>query len=89
MENYSTTKNDEFMKFLGKWMEIEKCRPDQGNPFTKEYTWYTLTDKWMLAQKLKINKLEFPQHRKLQKKENLSEDVLVPLRKRTKYSQEQ
>jgi hypothetical protein len=23
MEYYSTTKNDEFMKFLGKWMELE------------------------------------------------------------------
>ena len=23
MEYYSATKNDEFMKFLGKWMELE------------------------------------------------------------------
>ena len=66
-----------------------KCHPEQGNPITKEHTWFVLTDKWMLAQKLKINKLQFTQHRKLKKKEALSECALVPLRKGTKYSQEQ
>jgi hypothetical protein len=25
-----------------------------GNPITKNYTWYALTDKWILAQKLRI-----------------------------------
>ena len=62
-----------------------KYHPEQGNPITKEHTWYTLTNQWMLAQKLKINKLQFT---KL-KKEDLSEGALVPLRKGTKYSQEQ
>ena len=66
-----------------------KCHPEQGNPITKEYTWCALTNKWMLAQKLKINKLQFSQHRKLKKKENLSKGALVPLRRGTKYSQEQ
>ena len=42
-----------------------KCHPEQGNPITKDHTWYSLTNKWMLAQKLKINKLQFTQHRKL------------------------
>jgi hypothetical protein len=28
--------------------------PDWGNPITKEHTWYALSDKWILAQKLRI-----------------------------------
>ena len=68
---------------------IRKCHPERGNQITKEYTGYALTNKRMLAQKLKINKLQFTQHRKLKKKENLSKGALVPLRKETKYSQEQ
>ena len=32
-----------------------KCHPEQGNPITKERTWYALTVKWILSQKLKIN----------------------------------
>jgi hypothetical protein len=48
MEYYSPTKNNEFMKFLDKWMELENssCITEWGNPITKEHTWYTLTDKW-------------------------------------------
>jgi hypothetical protein len=38
MEYYSAIKNDEFMKFLGKWMELKKCHPERGNPITKEHT---------------------------------------------------
>ena len=91
MEYYSAIKNNEFMKFLGKWMELilSECHPERGNPITKDHTWYALTNKQKLAQKLKTNKLQFTQHRKLKKKENLSKGALVPLRKGTKYSQEQ
>ena len=60
-----------------------KCHPEQGNPITKEHTWYALTNKRMLVQKLKINNLQFTQHRKLKKKEDLSEHAKVPLRKGT------
>ena len=66
-----------------------KCHPERGNPITKDHTWYALINKWKLAQKPKINKLQFTQHRKLKKKEDLSDGALVPLRKGTKYSQEQ
>jgi hypothetical protein len=31
--------------------------PELGNPITKELTLYILTDKWILAQKLKIPKI--------------------------------
>ena len=30
-----------------------------GNPITKEDTWYAPTDKWILAQKLRIPKIQF------------------------------
>jgi hypothetical protein len=35
-----------------------KYHPEGGNPTTKEDTWYTLTDKWRLAQKLRIPKVQ-------------------------------
>ena len=33
-----------------------KYHPELGNPITKEHTWYTLTDKWILDQKFGIPK---------------------------------
>jgi hypothetical protein len=42
MEYYSAIKNNDFLKFLGKWMDIENIR---GNPITKVDRWYVLTDK--------------------------------------------
>ena len=73
MKYYSAIKNNEFMKFLGKWMELEsiilsKVTQSQKNACTIS-TWYVLTAKWMLAQKLKIYKLQFTEHRKLKKKD--------------------
>ena len=44
---------------------------------------YALTNKQMLVQKLKINNLQYTQHEKLKKKEDLSEGAVVPLRKGT------
>jgi hypothetical protein len=32
--------------------------PEWGNTITKELTWYVLTDKWILAQKLRIPKIQ-------------------------------
>jgi hypothetical protein len=41
-----------------------------SNPVTKEHTCYALTDKWILAQRLKIPKIQFTDHMKLKKKED-------------------
>jgi hypothetical protein len=49
------------------------------NPITKEHTWYTLPDKWILVQKLRISKIYFTDQMKL-KKEDQSMDTSVPLR---------
>jgi hypothetical protein len=54
--------------------------PEWDNPITKEHTWYALTDKQILAQKLRISKIQFAKHMKLKKKENQSVDTLFLLR---------
>jgi hypothetical protein len=53
VEYYSVLKNNDFMKFTGKWMELENILLRYwGNSVTKEHTWYALIDKWILAPKL-------------------------------------
>jgi hypothetical protein len=37
---------------------------------TEEHTWYTFTDMWILAQKLRIPMIQFIDHVKLKKKED-------------------
>jgi hypothetical protein len=49
-----------------------KYYPEWGNPITKERTWYALTDKWILAPKLRISMVQLTDHMKLNKKENQS-----------------
>jgi hypothetical protein len=51
---------------------------------TKEHTWYALTDKWILAQKFGILKVQFTDHRKLRKKEDQSVGASVLLRRGAK-----
>jgi hypothetical protein len=52
-----------------------------GNPITKEHTWYALTDKKILAKKLRIPKIQFAKHMKLKKKEDQNVDTSSLLRK--------
>jgi hypothetical protein len=58
----------------------EGYHPEWGNQITKEHTWYALTDKWILAQKLKISKIQFEKHMKLKKKKDQSVDTSFLLR---------
>jgi len=44
-----------------------KYYPEGGNPITKEHTWHALTNKWILAQKLRITTIQFTNHMKLKK----------------------
>ena len=46
MEKYSDIRNNEFTKFLGKWMELENIILSEVTQSKKEYTWYSLTDNW-------------------------------------------
>jgi hypothetical protein len=54
--------------------------PEWGNPSTKELIWYALTDKWILAQKLRIPKIQHAKHMKLKKNEDQSVDTSFLLR---------
>jgi hypothetical protein len=54
--------------------------PEWANPITKEVTWYALTDKWILAQKLRIPKIQFAKHKKIKKREDQSVDTSFLLR---------
>ena len=53
--------------------------PEWGSPITKVHTWYAHTDKWILAQKLGIPKIQFAKHMK-HKKEDQSVDTSYLLR---------
>jgi hypothetical protein len=81
MEYYSAIKNNKFMKCLGKWMELENIILSE---VTKEHKWYTLTDKWILAQKLGIPNIQFTDQMKLKKKEDQIMDTLILLRRENK-----
>ena len=63
---------------------IRKYHPEWGNPVTKEHTWFALTDKWILAQKLRIPKIQFTDHMKLKGKEGQSVDASVLVRRENK-----
>jgi hypothetical protein len=61
------------MKFLGKLDGTRKS--------PKEYTWCAVTDKWILAEKLRVPKVQFPDHMKLKKKEDQNGATSVLLRR--------
>jgi hypothetical protein len=62
--------------------------PEWGKPITKELIWYALTDKWILAQKLRIPKIQFAKHMKLKMKEDQSVDTSLLLRMGNKIPME-
>jgi hypothetical protein len=43
------------------------CHSERGNPIRKEHIWYAITDKWKLAQKHRISKIQFAKPMKLKK----------------------
>ena len=59
-----------------------------GNLITKEHTWYALTNKWILAQKFWISRIQFTSHMKLKKKVDQSVDTLILLRRWNKIHME-
>ena len=56
MEYYSAIRNNEFMKFLGKWMELENIILSEITQSQKSNHGYALTNKWILAWKTGIPK---------------------------------
>jgi len=82
MEYYSGTKNNDFI--LRQMDGTRKYHPEWGNSVTKKHTWYALTGKWILAQKLGLPKIQSTDHMELKKKEDQSVDASVLLRRGNK-----
>jgi hypothetical protein len=68
--------------------ETRKYHPKWGNSITKQYTCNLLTDKWILAQKFGIPKIQFTNLMKLKKKEDQIVDTSVVLRMGNKIPME-
>ena len=66
MEHYAAMKNNDFMKFIGKWMEIENISLNEVNQFQKNT--HLGMHSLLLAQKLDIPKTWFKDHIKLKRK---------------------
>ena len=64
---YSAIKNNDFMKLTGKLMKLKNIILSE---VSEEHTWYVLTDKWILAQKLRIPMIQPTNHVELKKKED-------------------
>jgi hypothetical protein len=82
LEYYSAIKNSEYMKFLGKWMDLEDIVLSEVTQSQKNsHYMHSL----IRAQKLRIPKIQFTNHMKL-KKEHQSEDTSILLRMGIKIS---
>jgi hypothetical protein len=68
MEYYSAIKNNEFMKFLGKWIELENILSEVTQSQKNTHGMHSLISG--LVQKFRIPKIQFEKHMKLKKKED-------------------
>jgi hypothetical protein len=87
MEYYTAIKNNEFMKFLGKWIDLEdivlsEVTLSQKNPHDMHSL---IVD---ISPEARIPKLQFAKHMKLKKKEDQSVDTVVLLRMGNKIPME-
>jgi hypothetical protein len=69
-------------------VELENIILSEVTQSQKKHTWCALTDKWILAQKLRIPKMQFAKHMKLKKKEDQNVDTLILLRRGNKIPME-
>jgi hypothetical protein len=86
MEYCLAIKNNKFIKFLGKWMELENIILSEVTQSQKNtHFMHSL----ILSRKFGITKIQFADHMNLNKKEEQSVDYLVLLRREKKYSREE
>ena len=78
MVYFSAIKNNDFMKFSGKWMELENILKEVT--YSQKHTRYVLNYKWILDKKLRKHTMQLIDHIKLKKKEEQSVDASVLLR---------
>jgi hypothetical protein len=64
MEYYSAIKNNEFMKFFSKWMDLEDIILSEVTQSQKNsHDMHSLiSDMWILSQKLRVPKILFAKH---------------------------
>ena len=67
LEYYSAIKNNKFMKFLSKWMGLKDFILIEVTQSQKNTHDMHSLIKWILAQKLRILKIQFAKHMKLKK----------------------
>jgi hypothetical protein len=87
MEYYSAIIKQWIPEILRQMDETRKYHPEWSNPVSKEHTWYVLIDKWILAQKLGMPKIQLTDHMKL-KKDDQSVDTSILLRRGNKIPME-
>jgi hypothetical protein len=81
----SAIENNDFMKFAGKWMELENIILSEVTQSQRStHSMHSPTGKWILAQTLGIPKIQFTDHMKFKKKEDQSVDASVILRRGNK-----
>jgi hypothetical protein len=83
MEYYSAIKNNDFMKFLGKWMELENILSEVTQSQKNTHGIHSLISKYILAQKLEIPKIQLTDHIK-HNKEDQGVGTSVRLKRRNK-----
>jgi hypothetical protein len=80
MEYSSAIQNNEFLKFLGKWIDLEYITLSEVTQSQKNtHDMHSLV-RGILAQKCRIPKIQFAKHMKLKKKEDQSVDTSFLLR---------
>jgi hypothetical protein len=84
MEYYSAIKSNGYMKFLGKWMDLEDIILSEVMQSQKN----THDMHSLIAQKFKIPKIRFAKHVKHKKNEDQRVDTSFLLRKGTKIPME-
>jgi hypothetical protein len=80
MEYYSAIKKNEFMKFLGKWMDLEGIILSEVTQSQKNsHDMYSLISRyWPRNLEYTRYKIQFAKHIKLKKNEDQSVDTLPP-----------
>lgn len=82
IESYSAIKNNDFIKFLDKWNEVENIIL-RDLPITKEYIMHTM----YISQKLGVPKVQFTAYMKLKKKKDKKVDASVLLSRKNKHTE--
>jgi len=83
MEYYSAINNSDFMKFIGKQMELENIIASEVAQ-SQTQKQYALTDKCILAQMFQLPKIQSTDLMKLNRKDDQSLDASVILKRENK-----